>query len=154
MALIGVAEIAHIRLTLTATARSTAEFNGRAVLRLLRQTASPSSSPSTWKDRPPDDCHYCITRYQTRVEATERNAELLDAVFTELAEIDADGFTLKVFRFADDNTFVHVLITHDDVDRPTDLDEVRSWRAFLAGFSERVEGAVETHNALILGGWR
>ena len=95
-----------------------------------------------------------ITRYQTRVEATERNAELLDAVFTELAEIDANGFTLKVFRFADDNTFVHVLITHDDVDHPTDLDEVRSWRAFLAGFSERVEGAVETHDALILGGWR
>jgi hypothetical protein len=59
-----------------------------------------------------------ITRYQTRVEATERNAELLDAVFTELAEIDADGFTLKVFRFADDNTFVHILITHDDVNRP------------------------------------
>lgn len=95
-----------------------------------------------------------ITRYQTRVEATERNAELLDAVFAELAEIEADGFTLKVFRFADDNTFVHVLITHDDVDRPTDLDEVRSWHAFLAGFSERVEGAVETHDALVLGGWR
>ena len=95
-----------------------------------------------------------ITRYQTRAEATERNTQLLDAVFAELAEIDADGFTLKVFRFADDNTFVHVLIAHDDVDRRTDLDDVRSWQAFLAGFSERVEGAVETHDASVLGGWR
>jgi hypothetical protein len=95
-----------------------------------------------------------ITRYRTRVEATERNAELLDAVFAELAEIGADGFTLKVLRVADDNSFVHVLITHDDVDLPTDLDEVRSWQAFLAGFSERVEGVVETHDASILGGWR
>lgn len=95
-----------------------------------------------------------ITRYQTRVDATERNAELLDAVFAELAEIDADGFTLKVFRITDDHSFVHVLITHDDVDQPTDLGEVRSWQTFLAGLSERVEGVVETHDASILGGWR
>jgi hypothetical protein len=95
-----------------------------------------------------------IVRYQTRLEATEQNVAPLGAVFAELAEIDADGFTLKVFRLAGDNTFMHVLITHDDVDRPTDLDDVRSRHAFLDGFPERVEGAVETHEAVILGGWR
>jgi hypothetical protein len=95
-----------------------------------------------------------ITRYHTRVEVSESNAQLLHAVFAELTEIDADGFTLKVFRLADDNTFIHVLITHDDVDHPTDLADVHSWQAFTAGLPERIDGPVDTHNASIIGGWR
>jgi hypothetical protein len=38
-----------------------------------------------------------------------------------------------VLRVADDNSFVHVLITHDDVGRPTDLEEVRSGRPSSPG---------------------
>ncbi len=33
-------------------------------------------------------------------------------------------------------------------------DDHGSWHAFLAGFSERVNGAVDTHDASILGAWR
>lgn len=49
-----------------------------------------------------------VVRYQTRPDAAEVNARLIDEVFTALAEAGPAGLRYTTYRLADDVTFVHV----------------------------------------------
>jgi hypothetical protein len=49
-----------------------------------------------------------VVRYRTRPDAAEQNAQLVEAVFTSLAELAPDDFRYSTYRLADGVTFVHV----------------------------------------------
>lgn len=95
-----------------------------------------------------------LTRYRIKPEYCDEHQRLIEAVFIELGATDADGFTLKVFRIDDGLTYLHVVITHDDVEDPVDLQEMRSYRAFAAAWPERCDEPPAIHGATVIGGWR
>jgi hypothetical protein len=49
-----------------------------------------------------------VVRYQTRPEAAEENAHLVEKVFAALAEVDPGDFRYTTYRLADGVTFVHI----------------------------------------------
>ena len=49
-----------------------------------------------------------VVRYRTKPECAEENAELVRAVFAELAADDPGGLRYVTFRLEDGVTFVHV----------------------------------------------
>ena len=49
-----------------------------------------------------------IIQYQTRPDAADENARLIEGVFAALAELKPDNFRYTTYRLADDVTFVHV----------------------------------------------
>jgi hypothetical protein len=95
-----------------------------------------------------------LTRYRVKPDHLDQHERLIEAVFAELEATDADGFTLKVFRFDDGLTHLHVVVTHDDVEVPDDLEQMPSFRVFAAGWPERCEEPPDIHGATVLGGWR
>ena len=95
-----------------------------------------------------------LTRYRIEPELLDEHQRLIEAVFAELGATDVDGFTLKVFRLDDGLTYVHVLISHDDVEDPADLQEMPSYRAFAAAWPKRCSEPPAIHGATVIGGWR
>jgi hypothetical protein len=49
-----------------------------------------------------------VVRYQTRPDAADENARLVEGVFTALAELDPGDFRYTTYRLADGVTFVHL----------------------------------------------
>jgi hypothetical protein len=95
-----------------------------------------------------------IVRYQTKAGRADENQRLIEAVFAELDEHEPDGFTYKVFRLADNVSFIHVFIEHDDVAHPASLQALDSFQAFVADLPERCDAAPVTMGATIVGGYR
>jgi hypothetical protein len=56
-----------------------------------------------------------VVRYRTKEERAEENAELVQAVFAELAANDPGGLRYATFRLGDGVTFVHVATIDGDV---------------------------------------
>jgi hypothetical protein len=51
-------------------------------------------------------------------------------------------------------SFLHVVIEHDDVDRPDSLQDVPAFQAFVAGIGERCEVQPFATGATVVGGYR
>jgi hypothetical protein len=49
-----------------------------------------------------------VVRYQTRPEAADENARLIEEVYRSLAELGPDDFHYATYRLDDNVTFVHV----------------------------------------------
>ena len=94
-----------------------------------------------------------VVRYQTKPDRADENQRLIEAVFTELAEREPDGFTYKAFRLEDGVSFVHVVIEHD-VDEPDSLQAVPAFQAFVADIADRCDVAPVASGATIVGGYR
>ena len=91
--------------------------------------------------------HRTIARYTVKPGQEERNAELVRAVYRELAERAPAGFTYNTYRLHDGRTFVHV--AEREGDEPVPLTQLAAFRAFQDGIGERCEwgpvvGAAET----------
>ena len=56
-----------------------------------------------------------VVRYRNKPEHAEENAELVRAVFAELAANDPGGLRYATFRLDDGVTFVHVATIEGDV---------------------------------------
>ena len=94
-----------------------------------------------------------VVRYQAKPERADENQRLIEAVFTELAERQPDGFTYQVFRLEDGVSFVHVVIEHD-VDEPDSLQAVPAFQAFVADIADRCDIAPVASGATIVGAYR
>jgi hypothetical protein len=94
-----------------------------------------------------------VVRYQTKPERADENAQLIAAVFAELDQRQPEGFTYKVFRLEDGVSFIHVFIEHDDV-VPDSLQELVSFKAFVADIAERCDSPPVSSAATIVGGYR
>jgi hypothetical protein len=95
-----------------------------------------------------------VVRYQAKPERADENQKLIEAVFAELDERQPNGFTYKVFRLEDGVSFVHVVIEHDDVEKPDSLQDVPAFQAFVANIGERCEVPPLAMGATVVGGYR
>jgi hypothetical protein len=76
-----------------------------------------------------------MVRYTVKPEAAEHNAELVRAVYAELAQVDPEGLRYATFVLDDGITFVH-LATHDE---HNPLPGLASFRAFQEGIGDRCD---------------
>jgi hypothetical protein len=92
---------------------------------------------------------FTIARYTVKPGREEENAELVRAVYRELAQLAPAGFTYATYRVDDGRTFVHVAEREDDA--PAPLPELAAFRDFQAGIGERCEWGPEVGSAEIVG---
>jgi hypothetical protein len=78
-----------------------------------------------------------LVRYRVKPGLAEENADLVRAVYAELAALRPPGFRYATFVLEDGVTFLHLAITEDDHDTP--LQQLSAFRRFLAGIAERCE---------------
>lgn len=81
---------------------------------------------------------HTVVRYTVRPGCEEENAELVRAVYRELAASDPAGFRYATYRLDDGRTFVHVAANDSD-DRSQPLTGLAAFRAFQAGLADRCE---------------
>lgn len=91
-----------------------------------------------------------VVRYQAKPERADENQGLIEAVFSELEERKAKGFTYQAFRLADGVSFLHVAVEHD-VDDPDSLQDVPAFQAFLAGIADRCDVPPAASGASVVG---
>jgi hypothetical protein len=94
-----------------------------------------------------------IVQYRTKPERAEENQQLINAVFGELELRQPDGFTYKVFRLEDDVSFIHVMIEHDP-GGPDLVQDLSTFKAFVANIVDRCESPPVETKALAVGGYR
>ena len=82
---------------------------------------------------------HTVVRYTVKAGWEERNAELVRAVYRELAAVAPPGFRYATYRLDGGRTFVHVAA--NDADGTTPLTGLAAFRAFQAGLAERCEQA-------------
>ena len=78
-----------------------------------------------------------IVRYRVKPGRAEENAELVRAVYAQLAERQAPGFRYATFALDDGVTFVHVAFTEDGASAP--LPELPAFQEFQRDLAARVE---------------
>jgi hypothetical protein len=92
---------------------------------------------------------HTVVRYRVRTGAEDQNAELVEAVYRELAEQRPDGFRYATYRLEDGRTFVHAAEWEGDGDVP--LLGVAAFREFRAGLDDRCEWGPEVSGAELIG---
>jgi hypothetical protein len=93
-----------------------------------------------------------LIRYKTRPEASDRNAELISAVFAELEAARPDGVRYLSLRL-DDNTFIHLVETAAD-DGSSPIAKLTAFQAFQSGIRERCDEPPQPRAATIVGNYR
>jgi hypothetical protein len=78
-----------------------------------------------------------IVRYRVKPGRAEENAELVRAVYAELAEVRPPSFRYATFVLADGVSFVHVAFIEDGEQAP--LPQLASFQAFQRDIAERCD---------------
>jgi hypothetical protein len=91
-----------------------------------------------------------IVRYRVKQGRTQENAELVRAVYAELAEKQPAGFHYGTFVLDDGVSFMHVALLEEGHEAP--LGEIAAFQRFTADIAERVEQPPETTRATELVG--
>jgi len=89
-------------------------------------------------------------RYRTKPECADENARLIEGVFAELAERQAQGIRYTALRLDDGASFLHV-VALDGEDNP--LDASPAFAAFQTGIGERVEEGPFPSGATVVGSY-
>jgi hypothetical protein len=92
---------------------------------------------------------HTVVRYRVKPGMEEENAELVRAVYRELAELAPEGFRYATYRLEDGRTFVHVASQEGESENP--LPGVAAFREFQAGARERCESGPEASSAELVG---
>ena len=93
-----------------------------------------------------------IIRYRTKPDQADANAELVRAVYAELAEVAPAGFRYATFLLDDGVTFVHVAINETDGAAP--LTSLPAFKRFQEGLAERCEEPPLVSPARQIGSYR
>jgi hypothetical protein len=93
-----------------------------------------------------------LIRYKTKPEASDRNAELVSAVFAELKAARPDGVRYLTLRL-DDGTFIH-LVEADTEDGSTPIPKLKAFQAFQSGIRDRCAEPPTVAEATIVGDYR
>jgi hypothetical protein len=80
---------------------------------------------------------HTIVRYTVKPGEAEHNAELVRAVYRELAELRPQGFSYATYLLDDGTTFVHVATQEGEGENP--LRRIAAFAAFQDGISDRCE---------------
>ena len=89
-----------------------------------------------------------MVRYKVQAGRGDENAELVRAVYAELAEKKPEGLRYATFRFPDGVSFMHLVV---ETDRPgAILGQIDAFRAFSADIDARCdEPPVATEVSLV-----
>jgi hypothetical protein len=90
-----------------------------------------------------------VARYRVKPGSEEHNAELVRAVYRELAELAPQGFSYATYRLDDGRTFIHIAEQDGDGDSP--LRELTAFQEFQAGIRDRCEWGPEVGGAEVVG---
>ena len=93
-----------------------------------------------------------LIRYKTKPEMTEKNSELIAAVFAELKAAQPEGTRYLSLRLEDD-TFIHFVETTAD-DGASALPKLASFAAFQSGIRERCAEPPLVRGVTIVGNYR
>jgi hypothetical protein len=88
-----------------------------------------------------------VVRYRTKPEHAEANAELVRAVFQELAADDPPGLGYVTYRLDDGVTFVHVATIEGD----NPLVSSAAFSRFQQGIADRCEEGPIAMDATVVG---
>jgi hypothetical protein len=91
-----------------------------------------------------------VIRYTTKPDQTERNTQLVEGVFRELAATRPDGVRYAVLRLQD-GTFLHLADVDGDGEKLTGLS---SFQAFVTTADERREQPPVRGEATVVGNYR
>jgi hypothetical protein len=90
-----------------------------------------------------------IVRYTVKPGQEEPNADLVRAVYRELADLKPAGFRYATYRLDDGRTFIHMAEQEGDGDNP--LPTVPAFREFQKGVRERCEWGPVAEGAEVIG---
>ena len=93
-----------------------------------------------------------LISYRTKPEMANQNADLVAAVFKELAVEKPAGVRYMTLRL-DDDTFVHIVETEAD-DGNSALPKLGAFQAFQSGVRDRCAEAPVVRHATIVGNYR
>jgi hypothetical protein len=80
-----------------------------------------------------------VVRYRVKPDRAEENADLVRAVYAELAELAPPAFRYATFAEDDGASFVHVAFVEDGEEAP--LPRLAAFRRFQEGLGDRCEEA-------------
>ena len=83
-----------------------------------------------------------IVRYRVKAGRSEENAELVRAVYAELAEQAPPGFRYATFQLEDGVTFVHVAFMAEGTEAP--LPQLPAFQRFTEAIAERCDDPPQT----------
>jgi hypothetical protein len=81
-------------------------------------------------------------RYRVKPDRVEENAELVRAVYAELAARQPQGFRYATFLLEDGLTFVHTAVTEEGAETP--LQQLPAFKRFLEGIRDRCDEPPQT----------
>ena len=93
-----------------------------------------------------------LISYRTKPGLADTNADLVAAVFKELAAEKPGGVRYMTLRL-DDDTFVHIVETEAD-DGTSAIAKLKAFQAFSSGVRERCVEAPLVRDATIVGNYR
>jgi hypothetical protein len=93
-----------------------------------------------------------LIRYKTKADMTDKNAELIAAVFRELKAARPDGVRYLSLRLEDD-TFIHLVETTTD-DGAGALPKLAAFGAFQSGIRERCAEPPLVRGVTVVGNYR
>jgi hypothetical protein len=93
-----------------------------------------------------------LIRYKAKPEASDRNVELVSAVFAELQALAPDGVRYLTLRL-DDDTFIHLVESTAD-DGSTPIPKLAAFQAFQSGIRECCAEPPLVRDVTIVGNYR
>ena len=90
-----------------------------------------------------------VVRYTVKAGTQDYNAELVGAVYRELAQLRPAGFSYATYRLDDGRTFVH--IAEQEGDGASPLPGLAAFRAFQEGIPDRCEWGPVVAGAELVG---
>ena len=92
-----------------------------------------------------------MVRYRVKPELADHNAELVGAVYDELAATAPEGLRYATFRLGDGVSFVHVARVEGE---HNPLPQLQSFMAFQAGIADRCDEPPATSDLVEVGSYR
>ena len=93
-----------------------------------------------------------LISYRTKPEMSDKNAELVSAVYAELQAAKPDGIRYLTLRL-EDNTFIHIVETTTEAGSSA-LTELGAFQAFQSGVRERCAELPVVRVATVVGNYR
>jgi hypothetical protein len=91
---------------------------------------------------------HTIVQYRVKPGRGDENAQLVRAVYDELAELAPDGFSYATYRAEDGVSFLHMAAG------PGPLRDLEAFRRFTAGLRDRCESGPEFASFSEVGSYR
>jgi hypothetical protein len=92
-----------------------------------------------------------MVRYKVKPDQADHNAELVRAVYDELAASAPEGLRYATFRLGDGVSFVHVARVEGE---HNPLQQLQSFMAFQAGIADRCDEPPVTSDLVEVGSYR